>query len=92
MFLISKKGHFKWMSEALLPIIQNIPSSITVEIRLFTTGTVELKDPLSLDSPLEDNKTAVTITQGRPDLQSLIKDEISSATGDISVNGMLPCR
>jgi hypothetical protein len=75
------------MSEALLPIIQNIPSLITVEIRLFTTGT-ELKDPLSLDSPLEDNKAVVTITQGRPNVQNLIMDEISSATGDISVNGM----
>jgi hypothetical protein len=62
MFLIPRKDHFKWMSEALLPVLQNIPSSITVEIRLFRTGAVELKDPLSLDSPLEDNKTVVTLT------------------------------
>ena len=88
MILILKRGHLKWISEALLPIIKIVPGLITVDIRLFTTGTIE-KGVSLIDSPTEDPKTPLSITQGRPDVQGIIKEEIFSATGDISVNGTL---
>lgn len=89
MFLIFSEGQLKWMSDALVPVMHNLRSTITVEIRLFTTAAAVEKDPFSLDSPVEDKSLSLPIAQGRPDIRSLINNEIANATGDIAVNGML---
>lgn len=89
MFLIFSEGQLKWMSDALVPVMHNLRSTITVEIRLFTTAAAVEKDPFSLDSPIEDKSLSLPIAQGRPDIRSLINNEIANATGDIAVNGML---
>ncbi|KAF8234222.1 hypothetical protein L208DRAFT_844838 [Tricholoma matsutake] len=81
-------GYFEmpWMSDALVPVMHNLRSTITVEIRLFTTAAAVEKDPFSLDSPVEDKSLSLPIAQGRPDIRSLINNEIANATGDIAVN------
>jgi hypothetical protein len=89
-FLISRKGHLEVLSDALLPVIQTIPASMAVEIRLFVTGTAE-QNQLLFDGPLENSKAVVTIVQGRLDVGRFLKDEISGATGDLSVTGTSLC-
>lgn len=79
-------SQLKWMSDALVPVMHNLRSTITVEIRLFTTAAAVEKDPFSLDSPIEDKSLSLPIAQGRPDIRSLINNEIANATGDIAVN------
>jgi len=87
MFLISTQGHFEWISDALLPVIQTIPVSLIVEMRLFITGAVR-QDQLLQDS-FSGSTAVLTIEQGRPDTEHLIKREIARAAGDISVSGTL---
>ena len=82
-----RTGHFKCISETLLPVIQNLPSSIIVDIRLFATGAAQNESSL-FDNPVEYLKTFVSIIDGRPDVQRIIKEEMATATGDVSVNGM----
>lgn len=73
-------------------MIQNLPDSIAVEIRLFTTGPLSAEDSLSYDSALENKKSIVSMSRGRPNIRELVEEEIAEATGDISVNGTPFCR
>lgn len=99
LFLMDKAGHIEWISDALLPAIQDIPSSITVDIRVYVTAVVEDSrswddDSAEGDAELKgDAKSGpqlpgVNVEQGRPELKILIDEEINRATGHISVNGI----
>lgn len=96
-------GHVEWISDALVPVIQKISASISLEVRLSITGVIEESQSRDDDSAKEDpeikivGKTksdlqllrmpVVHVQRGRPNIELLMKEEISRANGDISVNG-----
>jgi len=53
--LTFRAAHVEWISDALLPIVQNVPSSITIDIRLFITRA-QIEDAQPWDNnPTEDD-------------------------------------
>ena len=94
-------GQVEWISDALLPVIRDIPPGVNVEIRLHITGGKEQNADNIMDDIAFKTKTqggdksvlkvlaspVVRVRQGRPDLDGLITDKIACAGGDISVNG-----
>jgi ferric-chelate reductase len=97
--LIHMKGQIEWISDALLPVIRNVPRTVALEIRLFVTGVKKREDrDVEFKARTEgSNKSilriltspVVRLQSGRPDLHGLLKDKIARAGGDISVNGMI---
>ncbi|KAF8961720.1 ferric reductase NAD binding domain-containing protein, partial [Flammula alnicola] len=97
--------HVQWIEDHLSALLKDVPSSISVDIKIYVTspappteekwdddsngnGSKESLDgsdslqsePNLLESPY------VSLGHGRPDVSSLISDEVASATGSISVN------
>ncbi|TFK37957.1 ferric reductase NAD binding domain-containing protein [Crucibulum laeve] len=103
---IRDADHIQWITDSLSPALDNIPDTMTVDIQLFVTAAVQGaqaweddsvendveeknssngSDPKILESPL------VRVRQGRPNLKTLISDEISNASGAISVSVLQVC-
>lgn len=79
------------------------PSSLCIEIRVHITGSSILRnlDIGSVESGHYDDKeeeekrsafilglTDVKVTEGRPDIQTLLQEEVGTTTGRIFVGGM----
>jgi len=105
------KDYVQWIEEALVKAVQLAPSSLTVSIRIFDTGSPSLsqsmEEDFNLSSPTEKKGTpeqvvtrkgsltssmllslrGVSMEKGRSDLDALLKEEISMASGSMSVSG-----
>lgn len=82
-------------------MLHTIPDCISLDVQLFITGAVQEPQTPSADEfgdlQLEVGKTRsdlhllrmpfVHMQRGRPNLDLLMKEEVSRADGDISVNG-----
>jgi hypothetical protein len=104
--LISGQGHISWISDTLLRVIQNVPPSLTIDVRICITGVsigrgegrlegdVEVAAKGSTESQNTNsellNSPAVLVQYQRPDLGQLVKDEIAHASGDIFISGTYP--
>ncbi|KAF9455527.1 hypothetical protein BDZ94DRAFT_700132 [Collybia nuda] len=98
--LCALADHVEWISDALTPVVTNVPSSMSIDIRVFVTaGTDQSWDDDSVEGDAENtgvnkiklkqsllNSPSVNVRQGRPDVDELIKEEINQASGPISVN------
>jgi predicted ferric reductase len=111
-FIWSIRGadYVQWIEEALVKAVQLAPSSLTVSIRIFDTGSPSLsqsmEEDFNLSSPTEKKGTpeqvvtrkgsltssmllslrGVSMEKGRSDLDALLKEEISMASGSMSVS------
>ncbi|KAG2157689.1 ferric reductase NAD binding domain-containing protein [Suillus bovinus] len=89
----------QWIEEALVKAVQLAPPSLTVSIRIFYTGSTRSmeevsslsnstekpgKDPLALSMLL--SLRGVKMESGRSDLDALLKEEVSMASGSMSVS------
>jgi hypothetical protein len=104
--MISGQGHISWISDTLLRVIQNVPPSLTIDVRICITGIrkgggegrlegdveVEVKGSSESHNTNSDllNSPAVLVQYRRPDLGLLVKDEITHASGDIFIGGTYP--
>jgi ferric-chelate reductase len=92
-----------WIANNLAPALENIPSTISVAVQIFITGSTAAAQ--EFDESLKDSSSEVSVTtkpgsstvlqspfvqvrQGRPGLKQLISNEIGEATGRVSVNGL----
>jgi len=102
-------GYVQWIEQALIKAVQLAPSSLTISICIFVTGSPSTADadlPDSVvSSPVEkqgapehivskrdsspslSSLRGVKLEIGRPNLDALLKEEISSASGRLSVSG-----
>lgn len=96
-------GYVQWIEEALIKAVQLAPPSLTVSIRIFNTGspttTQSMEEVSGLSNPTEKIVTfeqtssmllslrGVKMESGRSDLDALLKEEVSMASGRMSVSG-----
>lgn len=90
-------GHVQWISDALFRADALTPTWLTVSIRIFATrGGTPLGEISSVDSERTPDKEgppdwvlppSVRLEDGRPDLKSILRGEVSTATGSMSVTG-----
>ena len=96
--------HLHWIANSFAPALENIPPSISVAVQLCITGSTATAQGLgesskescsevmlTLDSQLHSTilqSPFVQVHQGRPNLKQLISNEISEATGRVSINGL----
>lgn len=100
-------GHIGWISATLLKAIQLSPSSLSISICVYVTGSsldsFAWDEESSPSASTEDNpeipsgtsnslasilsSPIVKVTEGRPDLRKLLREEAESASGRMSVRG-----
>ncbi|KAG1834099.1 ferric reductase NAD binding domain-containing protein [Suillus variegatus] len=99
---IRQAGYVQWIEEALIKAVQLAPPSLTVSIRIFNTGspttTQSMEEVSGLSNPTEKIVTfeqtssmllslrGVKMESGRSDLDALLKEEVSMASGRMSVS------
>ena len=91
-------GHAQWISDALYRANALTPTWLTVSIRIFATrGGVPFSES-SLDLERTPEKEGahdwvvpptVRMESGRPDLKAILRGEVSTAVGSMSVTGAL---
>ncbi|THU89202.1 iron reductase [Dendrothele bispora CBS 962.96] len=80
--------HFKWVLDVINSAVKLAPSSLTVEIHLFVTGSSNTDwDTVSTDSKLESPggvstlSAGLKVSLGRPSLDNILKAETEEARG-----------
>jgi ferric-chelate reductase len=93
-----------WIANNLAPALENIPSTISVAVQIFITGSTAAAQ--EFDESLKDSSSEVSVStdpgshstvlhspfvqvhHGRPNSKQLISKEIGEATGRVSINGL----
>ncbi|KAF8809124.1 hypothetical protein BYT27DRAFT_7188217 [Phlegmacium glaucopus] len=94
---IRDSDHIHWIENALALALENVPPSISIAVQLYITAATTLDNNSSKEDVFEmvtytrDSSTIlqspfVQVCQGRPDVKSLISQEVEEATGKISIN------
>lgn len=94
--------HLGWISNTVLRAVQLAPPSLKIDIRIFVTGgsitTSNLNfDGESISSGSESGKkdnisdllahSSVTLTEGRPNIANILREEAEGTNGRMSVSG-----
>lgn len=96
-------GHLPWITETLSQALATAKQSLEVDVRIYITGAnvAPAASPSgSLNSISKSEKDEVFIEpeavagaprihHGRPDITTILHDEISASSGDVSVDGEL---
>ncbi|KAG2112970.1 ferric reductase like transmembrane component-domain-containing protein [Suillus discolor] len=99
---IRQAGYVRWIEEALIKAVQLAPPSLTVSIRIFNTGSPSMTQSMEEVSGLPNitekivtfeptssmllSLRGVKMESGRSDLDALLKEEVSMASGRMSVS------
>ncbi|KAF8813105.1 hypothetical protein BYT27DRAFT_7181675 [Phlegmacium glaucopus] len=99
---IRDSDHIHWIANILAPALENIPPSISIAVQLYITAATTLnnsskENAFEMVTYTRDSSTLrsystilqspfVQVHRGRPDVKSLISQEVEEATGNISIN------
>ncbi|KZT62870.1 hypothetical protein CALCODRAFT_445365 [Calocera cornea HHB12733] len=83
-WVVRHAEHISWISTSLASVLASAPDSLSISIRIYVTREADVRDEriaeASPDFPI------MTISPGRPDLRTLLLEEIEHAAGEVSVD------
>ena len=102
-FTVSNRAypdHINLIYGDLLEALSNLPANLNVDVRIHITGSEDSallsSESSSITTDTEEDEKAMSkmlrlpktqVSQGRPDVEDILKDACSLAQGEVSVNG-----
>ncbi|KZO98048.1 hypothetical protein CALVIDRAFT_535651 [Calocera viscosa TUFC12733] len=83
-WVIRLAEHISWITASLASVLASAPDFLNVSIRIYVTREADVRDE-RIAEPLPDFPI-MTISPGRPDLRTLLLEEIEHAAGEVSVD------